>query len=48
MTEQENLGFYKKDDPNTEFIELLYPLEEKEEVSQIFQRFEAHLIEDDS
>ena len=46
MTEQENLGFYKKEDPNTESIELLYPMADMEEVFLILSRLEERLITD--
>lgn len=46
MTEQENLGFYKKEDPNTESIELLYPMAEMEEVFRIVARLEERFLTD--
>ena len=48
MSEQANLGFYKREDPNTEVIELLYPITAKKELYRTFSRLECKLLDIDN
>ena len=43
LSEQENLGFYKRGDPKTKVIELLYPINMKVLLSELTQ-LEAELL----
>ena len=44
LEEQENLGFLKRNDPNTEIIELAYPIARKIDQMLPFQKLETAIM----
>ena len=45
LSELENLGFYKRDDPKTKVIELLYPVTSKKAQFSTFSRAEVDIFD---